>query len=295
MRLGLQVPNFTWEGGHSRTSDHLRAIALRAEEAGMSSIWFMDHFFQISMVGPAEEDMLEGWTTLGFVAGITSRISLGTMVTGVTYRNPAHLAKIATTLDVLSKGRAYLGIGAAWNEEEHSGYGFTFPPLRERFERLEEALQIVHQMWRDDDAPFHGQHYTLERPLNHPQPLHAPHPPILIGGSGEQKTLRLVAKYADACNLFGRAGPEVIAHKLSVLREHCEREHRNYDDIEKTVLLPANLTRDGHDGSTTPGQFLALLEPLAELGVSHVITSFRNVTSEEPFSLVRDDIIPALG
>ncbi len=295
MKLGLQVPDFTWEGGPSHIADHLRSIALRAEEAGMASIWFMDHFFQISMVGPAEHEMLEGWTTLGFVAGITSRITLGTMVTGVTYRNPAHLVKIATTLDVLSQGRAYLGIGAAWNEEEHRGYGFSFPPLGERFERLEETLQIAHQMWTDNDAPFHGTHYSLERPLNHPQPLHTPHPPILIGGSGEQKTLRLVALYADACNLFGHAGASVVAHKLDVLREHCERVERNYDEIEKTVLLPVTLTRDGRNGSMTPEGFLELLSPFHELGVTHVITSFRNVTSEEPFALVRDDIMPELN
>ncbi|MBA2285137.1 MAG: LLM class F420-dependent oxidoreductase, partial [Ktedonobacteraceae bacterium] len=200
MRVGLQVPNFTWPNGQSELGDTFALIAERAERAGFYSMWVMDHFFQIRMAGPPEHEMLEGWSALAFAAGRTNRIKLGTMVTGVTYRYPAILVKTATTLDVLSHGRAYFGIGAAWNEEEHKGLGVPFPPIAERFERLEETLQIAHQMWSGDDKAFAGKHYQLERPLNSPQSVQKPHPPILIGGGGERKTLRLVAQYADACN-----------------------------------------------------------------------------------------------
>src|SRR6516164_465598 len=202
MRLGLQVPNFTWPNGQENLGDTFGLIAQRAERAGFYSMWVMDHFFQIRNVGPAENEMLEGYSALAFAAGRTNRIKLGTMVTGVTYRHPGLLVKTVTTLDVLSHGRAYLGIGAAWNEQEHRGLGVPFPPLKERFERLEETLQIARQMWAEDDRPYAGTHYHLERTLNVPNTLQRPHPPILIGGSGERKTLRFVAKYADACNLF---------------------------------------------------------------------------------------------
>src|SRR5436853_1826851 len=203
MRLGLQVPNFTWPNGQSQLGRTFGEIAERADKAGLYSFWVMDHFFQIGSVGPAENEMLEGWSALAFAAGRTSRIKLGTMVTGVTYRYPGLLAKTATTLDVLSGGRAYLGIGAAWNEEEHVGLGVPFPPTAERFERLEEALQICLQMWSDDDGPYRGRYYELEATLCRPEPVSAPRPRIMIGGSGERKTLRLVARYADACNIFG--------------------------------------------------------------------------------------------
>src|SRR5690348_14794512 len=190
----------------------------------------MDHFVQIGAIGPPEREMLEAYTTLGYLAGCTSRAKLLTLVTGAVYRSPGMLAKIVTTLDVLSGGRAWLGIGAAWNEEESRGLGLPFPPTAERFERLEEALQICLQMWSGDDGPYEGKHYQLARTLNAPQSLQRPHPKILIGGSGERKTLRMVAQYADACNLF--ASPDV-GHKLDVLREHCDAIGRNYDDIEK--------------------------------------------------------------
>src|SRR5215469_8192897 len=245
MRLGLQVPNFTWPNGQGNLGDTFGLIAERAERAGLYSLWVMDHFFQIRSVGPAEQEMLEGWSALAFAAGVTNHIKLGTMVTGVTYRHPGILVKTATTLDVLSHGRAYFGIGAAWNEEEHMGLGVPFPPLAERFERLEETLQIAHQMWRGDEASFQGKHYQLKRPLNSPQAVQKPHPPILIGGGGEKKTLRLVAKYADACNLFSRFGDETLAHKLDVLREHCATEGRSYEAIEKTTLDSFALTHDG--------------------------------------------------
>ncbi len=232
MKLGLHIPDFTWPNGPDAIAADLAAIAGLAEEAGFDRLSVMDHVWQIEMVGPPEHEMLEAYTTLGFLAAQTSRIKLLTLVTGVVYRDPGLLAKMVTTLDVLSGGRAWLGIGAAWNAEEARGLGLFFPPLAERFERLEEAIQICLQMWSDSDAPFDGKHYQLGRTLNVPQVLAKPHPPILIGGSGERKTLRLVAKYAQACNLFG--GPE-LAHKLEVLREHCEREGRDYNDIEKTV------------------------------------------------------------
>src|SRR5579864_7413025 len=213
MRVGLQVPSFTWPNGQSQLGDSFGLIAERAERAGLYSLWVMDHFFQIRNVGPAENEMLEGWSALAFAAGRTNRIKLGAMVTGVTYRHPGILVKTVTTLDVLSHGRAYCGIGAAWNEQEHKGLGVPFPSLAERFERLEETLQIAHQMWQGDEKPFNGKHYTLERLLNSPQAVQRPHPPILIGGIGERKTLRMVAQYGDACNLFESLGKDEIQRK----------------------------------------------------------------------------------
>ena len=210
MRLGLQVPIFTWPNGQRNRGDTFGLIAERAERAGLYSMWVMDHFFQIPNVGPAENEMLEGWSALAFAAGRTNRIKLGTMVTGVTYRYPGILVKTATTLDVLSHGRAYLGIGAAWNEQEHQGLGVPFPPIAERFERLEETLQIALQMWAGDQKPYMGKYFQLGRPLNSPQSVQKPHPPILIGGSGERKTLRLVAQYGDACNIFARLGNDEL-------------------------------------------------------------------------------------
>src|SRR5260221_10517838 len=200
MRIGVEVANFTWPGGLRHLGDTFGAIAERAEGAGLYSLWVMDHFFQIPNVGPVDTDMLEGYSALAFAAARTRRIKLGTLVTGVTYRYPGILVKTVTTLDVLSGGRAYLGIGAAWNEQEHRGLGVPFPPLAERFERLEETLQIAHQMWIGDEKPYQGKQYQLARPLNSPPSVQKPHPPILIGGGGERKTLRLVAQYGDACN-----------------------------------------------------------------------------------------------
>ncbi len=213
----------------------------------MASFWVMDHFFQIGMVGPPENEMLEGYTALAFAAGVTERIRLGTMVTGVTYRHPGVLVKTVTTLDVLSGGRAILGIGAAWNEEEHRGLGVPYPALGERFERLEETLRIAHQMWSGDDSPFAGKHYQLQRPLNSPPALSQPHPPILVGGGGEKKTLRFVAKYADACNIF-EMGVDGVRQKLDVLQEHCETEGRPYGEIEKTTAGPARPVRQRSRG-----------------------------------------------
>jgi F420-dependent oxidoreductase-like protein len=285
MKLGLQIPNFTWPGGPPELGSRLADIVRTAEDVGYSSIWVMDHFLQIPPVGPVELAMLEAYTTLGFIAGHTSRARLGTMVTGVTYRHPGLLVKQVTALDVLSDGRAWLGIGAAWFEREHLGLGVPFPPLRERFERLEEALQIALQMWSDDNGPYRGKHYQLAETLNSPEPLTKPHPPILVSGSGERKTLRLVARYADACNVFG--DPPTVRHKLDVLRRHCEAEGRSYDDIEKTVLFALNV---GPDGSDT-GPLVKRLAGFAEVGVQTVIGGF-GVDPLRPVEVMGRDVIP---
>jgi len=294
MRLGLQVPNFTWSQDQGQLGDTFALIAERAERAGLYSLWVMDHFFQIGMVGPAEHEMLEGYSALAFAAGRTNRIKLGTMVTGVTYRYPGILIKTATTLDVLSHGRAYLGIGAAWNEDEHQGLGVPFPPLKERFERLEEALRLAHQMWAGDEKPFEGTHYHLARPLNSPQSVQKPHPPILIGGSGEKKTLRLVAQYGDACNLFARMGNEVLQSKLNVLREHCAALGRPYEEIEKTALDNLAITKDGRNGTVGPQEAIDRFGALAEQGIDHAIFSLNNVTDLEAFDVLATQIVPVV-
>lgn len=242
MKIGLQVVRFNWPGHPQNIGPKLKDIARTAEGAGFQSLWVMDHYYQIAPgLGEKDDPMLQAYAGLSYMAAVTERIKLGTMVTGVIYRQPAYLVKTVTALDVLSGGRAYLGIGAAWYEEEAVGLGFAFPPLAERFERLEETLQIAKHMWRGDRNPYHGKHYRLEEPINQPQPLTDPHPPILIGGMGERKTLRLVAQYADACNLFLRAGMEELSHKLDVLRGHCEDVGRDYGEIEKTTLGTVHL------------------------------------------------------
>ena len=285
MLLGLQVPDFTWPGTPSALASTFRRIARNADETGMASLWVMDHFFQIPMVGAAENEMLEGWSTLAFAAAATERIRLGTMVTGVTYRHPGLLIKTATTLDVLSGGRAWLGIGAAWNEQEHRGLGVPFPPLGERFERLEETLRIAHQMWSGDQRPFEGKYYQLERPLNSPPALTTPHPPILIGGTGEKKTLRLVATYADACNIF-EMGPDAVAAKLAVLQGHCSAVGRDYAQIERTTLGRLSLSKDGAAGSQTVEQAVERFAGYAAIGVDHAIVSFPTVSDPASFELV---------
>jgi F420-dependent oxidoreductase-like protein len=285
MRLGLQVPDFTWPGSPASLGPTFGRIARAAEAGGMASLWVMDHFFQIEMIGPPEHEMLEGYSALSFAAGVTERLQLGTMVTGVTYRYPGVLVKTVTTLDVLSGGRAYFGVGAAWNEQEHRGLGVPFPPLAQRFEMLEEALQIAQQMWAGDERPYVGKHYQLERPLNSPPALQQPHPPILIGGSGEKKTLRLVARYADACNIF-EAGLDVVRHKLEVLQGHCEAEGRAYAEIERTSLGRLALSRDGRDGTSTVDQAVERFGALAALGVDHAIVSMPQVYDEASFELV---------
>jgi F420-dependent oxidoreductase-like protein len=291
MKIGLQIPRFTWPEGDGNIGPKLAEIGRTADEAGFSSIWVMDHFFQIEMVGEAEEPMLEGYSALSYLAGVTRRARLGTLVTGVQYRYPGILAKTATTLDVLSGGRAYLGIGAGWYERESHGLGVPFPPTAERFERLEEALQISHQMWSGEVGSFEGKHYQLDETLNSPQALSEPHPPIMVGGGGEKKTLRLVAQYADACNLFAYGGKEVLGHKLDVLRGHCEDVGRDYDEIEKTTLGTAHLA----PGQMSAEDIIGMCRDQSEVGVQHAIFNMPNVHDIEPLKRFGEEIIPAVA
>ena len=289
MKLGLQIPSFTWPGDEAEIAPTLARIARTADDAGYDSIWVMDHFFQIPSVGPADEPMLEGYTALAYIAAHTTRARLGTLVTGVTYRYPGILAKTVTTLDVLSGGRAWLGIGAAWNDHEHIGLGVPFPPVGDRFEHLEDAIQICIQMWSDDNGPFEGKRNTLEETLNSPQALSRPRIPILVGGGGEKKTLKLVARYADACNVFGDA--KTLRHKLDVLRIHCEQVGRTFDEIEKTVYFVTDL---GPDGERTQ-EMVDKLGSLAEAGADAAIGLLRGVHLIEPIETVGDKIIPAIA
>jgi F420-dependent oxidoreductase-like protein len=288
MKMGLQIPSFTWPGGPQEINSRLKNIAQAAEDSGFSSLWVMDHFFQIRGVGKPEEPMLEGYSTLGYLAGVTQKVRLGTLVTGVVYRHPGVLVKTVSTLDVLSGGRAYFGIGAAWNKTEADGLGIPFPSLKERFERLEETLQIAKQMWSGQVAPYNGKYYQLAETLNSPQPLSKPHPPIMIGGGGEKKTLRLVAQYADACNLFVRAGEEVIRHKLEVLRKHCQKVGRDYNEIERTALTTINLAEDGMSVS----QVIEMCQGLADVGIQHIIVNMPNVSKIDPILTLGQEVIP---
>jgi F420-dependent oxidoreductase-like protein len=286
MKLGLHIPDFTWPGGPTTLHSDLAGIAQAAEAAGFDRLSVMDHVWQISYVGPAEHEMLEAYTTLGFLAAHTERVKLLTLVTGAVYRPPGLLAKAVSTLDVLSNGRAMLGIGAAWNDEEARGLGLPFPPTAERFERLEETLQICLQMWSSDDKPYHGRHYQLDRTLNSPQPLSKPHPPILIGGSGEQKTLKLVARYAQACNLFPDPN---LGHKLDVLRKHCDAEGRNYDDIEKTVLFNFDVGDHGENVK----QIRTELKELGDLGFTVAHGSIPAASLREQVDIIGREVAPA--
>lgn len=295
MKVGLQVPVFTWSGGQAALGDTFATVAQRAEWAGLYSLWVMDHFFQLPVFGPPELEMLEGYSALAFVAGHTNRIKLGTLVTGVTYRHPGLLVKTVTTLDVLSRGRAYFGVGAAWNEQEHIGLGVPFPPTAERFERLEETLQIAQQMWAGDERSYEGKHYQLARPLNSPSAIQKPHPPIMIGGTGERKTLRMVAQYGDACNFSIRQiGKEGVQQKLAVLREHCQALGRPYGDIEKTTLETLRITRDGRDNSLTPARAIDYFRDLAAIGIDHAIFNTPDVTDLEQFDLLANEVIPVV-
>jgi F420-dependent oxidoreductase-like protein len=286
MRLGLHISNFTWPDGAPRLGPVLGDVATAADEAGFDRISVMDHLWQISVIGPPEHEMLEAYTTLGFLAARTRRAKLLTLVTGVVYRDPGLLAKAVTTLDVLSGGRAMLGIGAAWNEEESRGLGLLFPPTAERFERLEEALRICLQMFHGDETAFQGRHYQLGRLLNSPAPLSRPHPPILIGGGGEKKTLLLVAKYADSCNLF--PGPE-LQHKLDVLKRHCDTVGRDYDEIEKTVMFRFDLGAKNERVAET----IEELRQLSALGFTVAHGGLRNAYDTEQFEVFAKEIVPA--
>jgi alkanesulfonate monooxygenase len=287
MELGVHISQFTFPGGPPQLADDLTNIAVESEQLGFSKLSVMDHVWQILHLGPPEAEMLEAYTTLGYLAARTEKIKLLAWVTGVVYRSPGLLAKAVTTLDVLSRGRAYLGIGAAWNEEESKGLGLFFPPMAERFERLEEALQICLQMWSNDDGPYGGKHYTLERTLNSPQALSKPHPPILIGGGGEKKTLRLVALYGDACNLFAY-DPSEVEHKLDVLRQHCEQVGRDYNSIEKTVMGAMDPGPNGENVDS----MLETMRAMHELGVTHFHGTVPDVASIKPLEILAERVIP---
>jgi F420-dependent oxidoreductase-like protein len=283
MNLDIHVSRFDWAGGPSGIGPGVATLAERAESIGVRTLSFMDHFFQMDWMAPAEDPMLEGYTALGFVAGRTQRLRLRLLVTGVTYRHPGLLAKSVTTLDVLSGGRAELGIGAAWYEREHRGLGVPFPPTAERFERLEEAIQICLQMWGPDNGPFKGKHYQLAETLCSPMPVSSPRPRILIGGSGERKTLRFVAKYADACNIFG--GVDDVAHKIDVLRRHCDDLGRDPNEIEVTAMF----------GELAPGatvdDVLQRAELFAKIGVSTLITG---AVGDDPPGWLEATFAPAM-
>jgi len=264
-RLGLQIPNFTFPGvADADLFETIAGIAMTADNSGFDSLWVMDHLYQIEVVGPREDPMLEAYTLLGALSARTRDISLGTMVTGVTYRNPALLAKIVTTLDVISSGRAILGIGAAWNDDEHTGYGYDFPSAGERLDRLEEALQITRAMFTEQAPSFEGRHYRVQQVLNNPKPIRG-RIPVLIGGGGEKRTLRLVAQYGDACNLFGR--PDEVRHKLDVLERHCADVGRDPAEITKTILYTV---RD-------PGQAADKVAAYTAIGVDGVVVNMPDV------------------
>ena len=266
MEIGFHTVDFSWTKDAREYGPTLKEAAVIAEESGVSLMTFMDHYYQMEFLAPHTEPMLEGYTSLDYIAGAPSKINLSILVTGITYRHPGLLAKIVTTLNVLSGGRTWLGLGAAWYEREHLGLGVPFPPLAERFERLEETIQICLQMWSDNDGKFISKHYRLNETICHPAPVSAPHPRILIGGSGEKKTLALVAKYADACNLFG-TDPQEVSKKLDILKSHCERQNRPYEEIEKTVSVAGNPL-------DAPESFLKQAEAFKDMGVDRIITRY---------------------
>ena len=291
MRLGLQVSTFQPEGGAEAIGSAFASWAKEAEAAGFSSLWVMDHFFQFGLLGPADDPMLEGYTALAFAAAVTSKLQLGTLVTGVHFRHPGLLVKTVTTLDALSGGRAYLGIGAGWYERESVGLGVPFPPIAERFERLEETLQIAKWMWSGTAEPFAGTHYQLTEPLCRPLPIQKPHPPIMIGGGGEQRTLRLVARYADACNLFA-FDLDQVRQKLDILRRHCDAEGRDYDEIEKTTLGLPPVSRDGGAGTIPACEAVERIGQLAELGVDHHIIG--RPSSVAAVEVLMTEVVPSV-
>jgi F420-dependent oxidoreductase-like protein len=289
MKIGLHIPEYAWPGGPACLGDDLARIVRTADDCGFDSICAGDHLFQMWPGKPVEDPMLECYTTLAFIAANTSRAKLIPIVTAVPYRSPGLLTKIVTSLDVLSGGRAWLGIGAGWAAEEAHGLGIPFPSLPRRFEMLEETLQICMQMWKGDERPYQGRHYQLARPLNSPQSLARPHPPIMIGGAGEQKTLLLVARYADACNLYPT--PE-LPRKLAVLRRHCETEGRDYDAIETTCTFHSFDV--GEHGNKT-GEVIERLRWLAGMGVQTVLGSVTDVHKIAPLEVIARDVIPAVA
>ncbi len=310
MHIGLHIGKFHWPGSPENISDKLKEIAKVADEAGFYSIWVMDHVFQLgaqfgSVHGPEEEEMLEAYSTIAYLAGVTKKIKVGVQVSCNFFRNPALLIKMMTTIDVLSKGRTYFGIGAGWFERETVGYGYDFPSLKERFERLEEILKIAKHMWSGNTDPFEGKYFSLKEPLNNPPPVSKPHPPILIGGSGEKKTLRFVAKYADACNIVlgttiknaGRltgeditweSNVERLKHKYAVLKQHCEDVGRPYDEIEKTVTTYIQISPD----AMTAQDVIEICKKLNDAGCEHVVFNMPNVHEIKPLKIMGKEVIP---
>jgi F420-dependent oxidoreductase-like protein len=291
MKLGLQISSFTWPGGPERISPTLARIAQAAEQAGFSSLWVMDHFFQIETIGKPEEPMLEAYSALNLLAAVTKRIRLGALVTGVVYRYPGILVKTVTTLDVLSGGRAYFGVGAAWNEHEASALGVPFPPLKERFERLEETVQIALQMWSGNVAPYSGKHYRLAETLCSPLPISQPHPPIMIGGEGEKRTLPLVAKYADACNLYAFENLDGVRSKLDVLQRLSEQIGRPFDEIERTAIGSIDL----REGKMSVHDAIEHCRRVSQAGIQHFIVSMPGDHALKPIELMGNEVIPAVA
>jgi F420-dependent oxidoreductase-like protein len=287
MQLGVHYANFTHPDWEHRLADRLVETAKVADQGGVAWFTVMDHWFQMEQMGGPPEPMLEGYTTLGHLAGVTEHVRLSLLVTGTTYRHPGLLAKTVTTVDVLSKGRAMLGIGAAWYDREHAGLGVPFPPTSERFERLEETIQICRQMWSEDDGAYEGRHYQLAETVCVPAPVQQPRPTILIGGSGEKKTLRLVARYADACNLFAQ-GPDVVTHKLEVLRRHCDDAGTDYDAIQKTVIGQFDPTADA-------GGFLRAMGEYAALGIDLVTLVPQGDDPVAWTTSMCEDVVPRLA
>ena len=292
MQIGLQIPSFNFPGGPGAIRSKLKEIAATAEDAGFASLWVMDHYYQIEgLFGEAYSDpMLETYTTLGYFAGITEKVSLGALVTGVVYRYPSVLLKMVSTLDILAGGRAYLGIGAAWYEKEARGFGIPYPDTAVRFEQLEDALQLAQALWEGEETSFQGRHFSAPAITNNPRPLSKPHPRILIGGMGPRKTLRMVAQYADACNFFEGAGFDKMQESLAILQEHCHRLGRDYEAIEKTSLGTAHLA-----GEDDVAGIISRLKELSRMGFTHAIFNMPDVHTITPLETFAKEIIPAAG
>jgi F420-dependent oxidoreductase-like protein len=297
MHLGLHIVRFDWPGSPDNVGPKLAEIARAADDAGFVHLSVMDHYFQIGVVGPPEDPMLEGYTAATHIAAHTSRARVGVLATGVHYRHPGLLIKIVTSLDVLSGGRALLAVGAGWNEQESRGLGVPVPPVAERFERLEETLQVAHQMWRDDPSPYLGRHYQLDEPVCRPQPLSRPRPPIMVGGGGEKKTLRLAAQYADACNVFfggeGSAAERaaVAGRKYEVLRRHCAEVGRPYEEIQRTALIGLRM---GEGGMAVP-DVLALCRAGHEAGVQELVVMLDEVHDLRHLETLGREVVPAIA
>ncbi len=292
MHIGLQIPSFKYPGGTAVIRPKLKEIVTTAEAAGFYSLWVMDHYYQIKgMFGEAYTDpMLESYTTLGYIAGLTEKTFLGALVTGVIYRHPSVLMKMVNTLDILSGGRAYLGIGAAWYEDEARGYGIPYPSTSERFEQLEDNLKLAQALWNSDETSFEGKHFSASAITNNPRPLSTPHPRIMIGGTGPGKTLRMVAQYADACNIGAWVGDENMKKALDTLKAHCERMGREYDTIEKTTLGTVHLS-----GDATAVTVINRIQQLSEMGFTHAIFNMPDVYKITPLETFANEIIPAVA